>query len=43
VKKTEVASNPKEYGDYWENIGGRSGRKNIKLEVWAMTNKKKSK
>jgi len=31
VKKTEVASNLEEYGDYWENIGGSWGKEKYKI------------
>jgi len=31
VKKTEVASNPEEYGYYWENIGGGWVKKKYKI------------
>ena len=31
MKKTEVASNPEEYGYYWENIGGGWVKKKYKI------------
>jgi len=32
VKKTEVAFNPEQYGDYWKNIGGNWGKEKYKTE-----------
>ena len=32
MKKTEVAFNPEQYGDYWKNIGGNWGKEKYKTE-----------